>query len=147
MSDSRFEREEQNPCPPDIKAAISSMEDLLMRDPLFNHAGFPTQMAIDLIKQGQIDSFAQFEKWLRELGSKIYFLALPLDYYPPPWDRATQFPWPSDEKPKYTLWVAVNGEEEAQALLGELQITVGENASRLRETGVLILPEDARIRY
>lgn len=132
------ERSEKQPCPPEVRGFISYME-AVMREPQYNHAGVPTQFAIELWKAGQINSFAQFEDYLRDVGSRVHLLAVPKDFYGP--DYLTIFPQGVQGEPDYTLYVAVNGPEEAQQMRERLSLTSAENMHRLKSAGVLTLPK------
>lgn len=106
-------------------------------DRRYNHAGVPTQVAIDLIKAGMVTSLAKFEGWLRELDSRVHFIGVPLDFYGPKRADKTVNPFDPEDVPEYTLWTGVNGGEEAAAMLGQLGITPEENSQRLLSAGVL----------
>jgi hypothetical protein len=124
--------------PPEVRGYISGMEEL-MREPEYNHAGTPTQLAIDLWRAGCISSFAQFEGCLRDMGSRVHFLAVPLDYFGDQY--VTVYPGGVAEgEPEHTLYAAVNGSEEAQQMLTHLGITAEENVTYLAHTGVITLP-------
>lgn len=126
--------------PPEVRGYIVRMEELMMLRQ-YNHGGFPVQLAVHLGKRGLIDSFAQFETVLRQLGSRVYFIAVPLDYYVAS-DEGVQlrtvYPFGHEgEDPEYTLYTAVNGAQDASDMLARLSITAGENLHRLETTGIL----------
>lgn len=126
-----------SPCPPEVRTIIDRMGAIMSTDRRYNHAGVPTQIAIDLIKAGMATSFAEFEGWLRELDSRVHFIGVPLDFYGPKWADKTVNPFDPEDMPEYTLWAGVNGEEEATAMLEQLGITPDENSQRLLSVGVL----------
>ncbi|HEX8762919.1 MAG TPA: hypothetical protein VF733_04140 [Candidatus Saccharimonadales bacterium] len=132
------ERFNQRPCPPEVRGFVSRMEEL-MREPQYNHAGIPAQVAIDLQRAGYVASFAHFETCLREMGSRVHFLAVPLDFYGEQY--TTTYPLGREDQPEYTLYAAVNGAEEAAQMLERLGITAEENVARLENAGVLTLPQ------
>ena len=123
----------QQPYPPALRSYIARMEEI-MQTPGYNHSGVPTQMAIDLMQAGIIDSFAQFEACMRDVGSRVYFLTVPLDFYGG--RHPVTHPSGQEGEPEYALFVAVNGAEEAAQMLEHLGITPEENAARLISTGV-----------
>lgn len=124
----------QSPYPPEIRSYISRMEEI-MRDPQYNHAGVPTQIAVELMRAGIIDRFTQFEACMREVGSRVHFLAVPLDFFGDKY--RTSYPAGREGEPQYTLYTAVNGADEAAQMLQRLGITAEENVTRLDSTGVL----------
>lgn len=127
----------QTPCPTEMRTAITRMDGLMSSDPRYNHAGIPAQIALDLIKDGAVTSFSEFETWLREMGSDVHFVAVPLDFYGPSWAHKTVNPFNTTNAPEYTLWTGVNGEAEAAAMLATLEISVEENSQRLLTAGIL----------
>ena len=100
---------------------------------------YPTQLAIDLLRADYITSLAQFEACLRTAESRVHFLAVPLDFFGSQYE--TVYPVKREEKPQYSLYVAVNDADEAAQMLERLGITARENAVRLENTGVLTLPK------
>lgn len=130
------ERPSQELCPPQVRGTIARMEEF-MRQSEYNHAGTPTQIAIELQRIGQIESFAHFETCLREMDSRVHFLAVPLDFYGDQYGVA--YPLDRDGQPEYALYAAVNGADEAKQMLESLGITAAENKARLKNTGVLTL--------
>lgn len=126
------------PCPDDIQEIVGRMELLMGTDQRYNHAGVPQQVALDLMKVGRMESFAQFETWLRQLDSKIHFVAVPLEFYGLEWVDKTKYPLDRHGTPEYTMWVGVNGEREAEWMLRRLGITEQENRQRLLTTGILM---------
>lgn len=129
-------------CPPEVRGYISQMEEI-MRTPQYNHAGVPSQLAIDLWRSGAINSFAQFEACLRQMRSRVHFIAAPLGFHGSQYE--TTYPHGlSAGKPEYTLHVAVNGAAEASETLAQLSLTPEENVRRLRTTGVLTVPEEGQ---
>lgn len=120
----------------DIRGYIAFIEDLMSRQE-FNHAGTPSQAAIYLWQQGGINSLADFEAHLRDVSSRVHFIAVPLNYFGD--DFNTIYPPNTGEgEPEYTLYVAVNGSVEAAEMLQRLQITEKENQERLAVTGILV---------
>lgn len=120
----------------DIRGYIAFIEDLMSRQE-FNHAGTPSQAAIYLWQQGGINSLADFEAHLRDVGSRVHFIAVPLDYFGDEFD--TIYPVTNRESnPEYSLYVAVNGVIEASQMLQKLKITMKENQERLAVTGILV---------
>jgi len=131
------ERLNQQPIPPKVWRYVSRMEEL-MREPRYNNAGVPTQIAVDLMRAGIISSFTQFEDCMRKAGSRVHFLAVPLDFFGDQY--VTTYPLEREGEPEYTLYTAVNGAEEAAQMLQRLGMTAEENLSRLDNTGVLTMP-------
>lgn len=108
-----------------------------MQEPQHNHAGIPSQLAMELWRAGQIDSFAQLESWLREMGSRVFLIAVPTQYFGDQFDA--MYPVPRDDTPDYVLWTEVNGSEVAQKRLATHELTPQENMKRLERTGLLKL--------
>lgn len=133
------ERFNQRPCPPEVRGFISHMEGL-MCEPQYNHAAIPTQVAIDLQRAGYVTSFAHFETCLREIGSRVHFLAVPIDFFGDQY--TTAYPLGREDQPQYTLYAAVNGADEAAQMLERLGITAEENVARLENAGVLNLSQN-----
>lgn len=127
----------QSKCPPDVVGLLARMEAIMSTDRQYNHAGVPTQIAIDLMRSGRVSSFTEFERWLRETGSRVHLVAVPLDFYGPEWEGNTARPIDTAEEPQYTLWTGVNGPQEAAQMLTRLGITEQENGQRLSTAGVL----------
>lgn len=121
---------------PEIRGIIAKM-DTIMNAPEFNHAGTPIQVAIDLWNEGKIDSFAQFETFLRIMDSRNYFIAAPLTYFGKQFETVYPVKGHKDQ-PKYSLYTVVNGSAEAQQLRTKLGINQIENWKRLKKTGILI---------
>lgn len=121
-------------CPPDIRGLILNM-DYIMQNPKYNHAGTPTQIACDLLKSERISSFSQFKNYLRQSGSRSHLFAVDLDFFGP--DFLVIYPTKRDERPKYALYVTVNGNAEAEMFRDKIATTAEENLQRLKTTGVL----------
>lgn len=128
-------------CNQDVIDAIYSME-LYMGIPKYNNATTPSQLAIDCMNKGYLQSFGEFEDHLRTAGSRVHFIAVPLDYFGDAYE--TTFPLGHEGQPEYTLYVAVNGAEEAAAMLDKLGITAEDNHTRLETTGMLVVPNSPR---
>lgn len=129
----------QRTCPADVRAIITGMDNLMGRDRRYNHAGVPGQIIKELLEARMTTSLAEIEGWLREMGSKIYLVAAPLDHYGADWaDKTAYFDFlDRTDSPEFTLWVGVNGEAEATELLDRLSLTPDENLARLHSTGFL----------
>jgi len=127
----------QPPCPPEVRGYIARMEEI-MGDQRFNNAAVPTQVALDLMRAGVISSFTQLEACMREAGSRVHFLAVPLDFFGDQY--VTTYPLGQEGEPEYTLYAAVNGAGEAADMLQRLGITAEENAARLGSAGILTMP-------
>lgn len=132
------ERFNQHPCPPEVRGVIAQMEELMCQRQ-YNHAGVPTQAAIELQGAGYVTSFAHFEACLRQMGSRVHFLAVPLDFYGSRF--ATIYPLGRTDPPEHSLYVAVNSADEAAQMLERLGVTSEENVARLENMGVLTLPQ------
>lgn len=131
------EQHRESSLPPEVYGHISQMEESMIHGE-FNHAGTPSQLAIDLWKDGKISSFAQFEEALRHVDSRVYSFAVPLDYF----GKQTKTIYPvnkGNEIPKYTLYFAVNGKNEAIQMRKKLGVTIAENQRRLKQTGILTI--------
>ena len=126
-------------CPPEVIGHINDMRRY-MKKREYNHAGTPTQFAIELMKAGLIDSFVDFEKCLRAAGSRVYFIAVPTDYFGA--DYKVGYPLGREGDPDFVLYAAVNGSKEAAAKLEEIGVTPEENLVRLETTGVLVVAYD-----
>jgi len=118
------------------------MDDSMSLHPACNTAQYPSMLITNLMEHGCVDSFSQFEGWLRDMDSRVYLVAVPLDFYGPTWQDKTKYHPYMGEKtgdPENTLWVGVNGLPEAEQLLHRLAITPAENLEMLHRTGVLTL--------
>jgi len=115
----------------------------LMREPQYNHAGIPNTLVHELGKANKIDSYAQFERCLREMGSRVHLFAVPLNFYGDQF--VVQYPkgLEKDSEPEHAIYIVVNGAEEAQQMRQQLAVTSEENLRRLETTGSLTLPEEA----
>src|SRR5690348_18421949 len=78
MGTSEHDRRHEVPVGPEIRGAIAQMEED-MQDPEFNHAGTPIETAIWLMEDGLIKTFADFERALRNMKSRVYLFAIPLN--------------------------------------------------------------------
>ena len=157
--------EPEAPVAPEVRGFISQMEEAMHR-PEYNTAVVPMQLAVELWRMDKISSLAEFEKGLREMDSRVHFIAMPREALKEKWafipvndwdevvpeaeqpaqTSSYQVIYPSEVKnegePGYWLWVAVNGSEEAAKMRERLGVTEEENAHRLKTTGVLALPSE-----
>ncbi|HEY4963333.1 MAG TPA: hypothetical protein VIH90_01415 [Candidatus Saccharimonadales bacterium] len=137
LRDDGLNEQSKTPCPPEIRAIISHMDDLMSSDRRYNHAGVPTQIAVDLIKEERATSLSEFEGWLREMDSRAHFVGVPLDFFGEAWSDKTVNPFATTDIAEYTLWVGVNGDIEASELMERIGISPEENSIRLLTTGIL----------
>ncbi|MCA9327460.1 hypothetical protein KDA14_02940, partial [Candidatus Saccharibacteria bacterium] len=120
------------PYPPELVGVVSRMEQILA-SPSYNHAAVPTQVAVDSMRHGMVASFAGFEHCLRDVGSRVHFVAVPLDFFGQQY-RSVYPVNRLDEAPEHTLYVVMNGEGEAQELLGNLGVMQAQNLEHLVNT-------------
>ena len=124
--------------PVSVQGNIIMMHDQILMFPEGNHAGTAAMLAVELWRAEKISSLATLEKWLRQMQSSIHFVALPLDYYGDAKPGATTtYMGCKEGEPEYTVWIGVNGADEANAMLDTLGITQEENLERLQTTGML----------
>lgn len=128
-------------CLSEIRGFIAGMEELMNSRQEYNNAAIPSQIAVDLINEDILTSLSQFETLLRNMGSRVHFIAVPLDFYGPHWASRTKYPNHVEGDPEYTLWVGVNGDKEAEEQLSHLHISPEDNLQRLLRTGILVLDE------
>lgn len=122
---------------PEARGLVAEMETLTGADQRFNHADIPTEVALHLIKQGEIESLAHFELLLRQMDSRVHFVAVPLDFYGSEWLGKTRGIGQNSQV-EHTLWVGVNGEAETAQMMERLGVTPDQNLANLTTTGVLV---------
>src|SRR5690348_715085 len=76
MGTSEHDKRYETPVRAEIRGAIAQMEED-MQEPEFNHAGTPIETAIWLMEDGFIDTFADFERALRNTKSRVHLFAIP----------------------------------------------------------------------
>ncbi len=134
----KLEQSEEKYHDPILDRAISNMI-ALMRLNKHNKKSTPLMLAINLLREGSIGSFADFEQALSRRNSGIHFIAVPLDFYSAGCEVA--YPYgDSASQPEYALKITMGGDLEAQKLLSDLKISPGENLERLKKTGVIRIP-------
>lgn len=98
------------------------------------------------MEQSRELTFADFEKSLRRIDSRVYLLALPTQSIPltarvRPFDVRTKRPT------RYWLWVELHGIEAARDVLAENDIAAAGNLDRLTETGMLLTVAKKGVAY
>lgn len=88
----------------------------------------------DLMDAGVVQTFADIEKGLRTLGSRVFLIARPLVEYPM---SATIYPGTREGSPEYSLFVGTGGQILADGLLRTYKLDADENLARLETTGVV----------
>lgn len=134
----KIERNEQTIRNLDVEPALSTMEELMQIRKYANKAT-PLTLAINLIREGLISTFADFQKLLTQRHSKINFIAIPYGDLPTGCEVAYPYGDPA-RRPKYALKIILDGDLATAECLGELNITPQENLERLKYTGVLKKP-------
>lgn len=104
--------------------------------PEYNNPHVPENVARILWAERKINSLGQFEDILREMESKVYLIAGPLDE-----DYITFYPVPREDQPEYSLYIAKGWGGDVSKLLRnkllrKLGITPEENRYRLDKTGI-----------
>lgn len=103
--------------------------------PSKNNAGYVGEMLLKAL-QGRSNSFnlADAEAVLRELHSRVYLVAIPIEKFP---GFTTVYPsMDADYKP-YALWVCMNGHDEYIQTLHKHKISPIENQVNLHHCGFL----------
>jgi hypothetical protein len=131
-----------------LKGRLATMEfNLEVRGQ--NHAGTTFKDVEQLWGEGVVGSLAELEEGLRDMGSRIYLIAAPLDTYRrrvsetqapgQVLDVPTRYPehYRPGEEPEYTLVIAVHGPEEASKILFNYGMSPEQNLERLAATGML----------
>lgn len=134
----KVEQREQSGIDTVLDSAISNME-ALMKIKKHNKRSTPLMLAINLLREGLIDTFADFEHALMRRKSRIHFIAAPLNYYPEDCDVAYPF-GDNSQKPVYALRITLEGDLKAQKILREIGINTRQNLERLKTTGVARIP-------
>jgi hypothetical protein len=128
-------------CSPYMRGLISNMDQNMSIHQSCNHAGYPMTLITNLMKEGSVESFSQFEGWLREMDSRVYLVAAPLDVFGSRWRDKTKYQSYMGAKigePEYTLWVGVDGSLGSRQLLQYLAMSPEENLARLDRTGIVV---------
>lgn len=160
-----FGKNADAPLTPEVRGFIAQLDTIMLR-PEYNNPIPSMQLAIELWRMGKISSLSQFEKGLREMDSKVHFIAMPKEALNEKWAFVPVNEWEElmheaqvpaqmnkyqvvyppnitvEGEPGYWLWVGVNGSEEAAKMRERLGVTEEENAQRLKTTGVLSLPSE-----
>lgn len=124
--------------PVEVQADILMMQDRMDMFPDSNHAGTPGMLALELWKSEKISSLATFESWLRQMHTRVHFVAVPLDFYGDANPGTTTYMECREGDPEYTTWIGVNGDDEAQEMLEHLGLSEEENLQRLETTGMIM---------
>lgn len=106
----------------------------------YNNAMAVSEVMIELLDKVTL---LDFEEAFREVNSRIYLLAVPVEKFGPEFD--SMLPG-VDTKMEYALWVCMNGKQETDAKLDSIGSTSQDNIERLKKCGLLILKNnDAEI--
>lgn len=135
---------ERIPYPIELKGYLSQMDievsDALAKAQYQPNTGYEVEDIVErtaeqLWRNGTMESLAEFETCLRDIGSRVYCIATPLGMYGggyPTYNPAHQ-----ERDPKYTLAIATSSNERAR-MLQECEMDIRENTARLPETGLLL---------
>lgn len=125
---------------PEQKAAVV---DLIKRVDPYRNAMVFGQAVIEVSKQFGFHPLAQIEELLREMQSDTYLLAVPFTSEMS--DFTAKLPHSgAEEYPNY-LWICVNGSEEAEEKMLEIETTSDQNVRDLVKTGVLVAKPKSNI--
>lgn len=104
-------------------------------DPYKNAMAFGQAVA-DLDKHFGFHSIRHMEVILREMDSDTYLLAVPFTSEVE--DFTSKLYHSGDHEYPYYLWICVNGWEEAQEKMEEIETNPGLNLQDLEQTGMLV---------
>ncbi len=116
----------------DIDEALAGVHDEPSRVVIFTEIA--EARAWSLLRDGNMGSLAEFEACLRDIGSKVYSLAIPPYAKGKDWRPVN--PLDVSEERQFTLAV-VWGESEATQLMQEWEISAAENMNRLAVAGIM----------
>lgn len=115
--------------------------EAVINTPDYCNAMVVNQFIMYFLERYEDLSFYDFEINLRTYKSRVYLVAAPLSFYEDSKKFSIQSLDKKVKKPKYALYVCMNGEEEAKELLADEKINsnIQDNRERLKITGVLAL--------
>lgn len=122
------------------KGLIVELLAVMDSNPAYNNPMPLSQLAAAMLMNGMIASLADFDTHLRDMGARVFFIGVALDYF----NDGEQtygcvYPHDKDSAPEFQLYVAVNGQREATQMLNSIGIDAEENCRRLQTTGFLTI--------
>lgn len=129
------------------KKVIKSMKDTLyamnkfIDQPEFNNAGYVGEILMRLLENNKDLYLTDVEKYLRELNSRVYLLALPLSFFNQGEAKfISALPNENyDKMQENALWVCMNGEEETRDMMVIQNLTTELNLEKLKKCGFLMV--------
>lgn len=103
----------------DLKGYFSKMHDTINR-PQYNNAAVVSQFIFEQLKEGR--TLSDCEKALREIGSRVHLIGLPLESFNKGLESfnkgglSSKLP-NSPKEFRYALWICMNGEDEVKELI------------------------------
>ncbi len=117
---------------PEQRAVIT---DLIRRVIPYKNAMIFGQAIVEISLHLRMNPLQEMEEILRSLGSDTYLIAIPMvetDQF------QSKMPHSGDREYPIYLWTCVNGREEAEAKMREVETTVVQNFIHLENTGMLV---------
>lgn len=122
----------------EVQSQLESM-NLCIDQKEFNHAAAVGQILMNILNVNKELDLVDLENYLREMKSRVYLLALPMGFFNNG-DQQYMSVFPDKENlQENALWICMNGENEASAMMQQNNLTKELNLEKLKRCGFLMV--------